>query len=239
MKRSLDFTQLFLCLLFLPMGLSAIADNFYYVGAGTTVSNCQTRACDTTKCGIGFYLTGCGGASNPTNPGVCTSACTNKPSFSSYTSNGGLSASGCSWACNAPDYTLYQGACVPSVCTVALSAGSYTMLDNTAGVCTYTCEKGYFGPTPTAGAKGPASCTACEETKYTSAIGQTSCLTCGAGTFQVGTAKTVCQNCVTPFYNDVTTGVTVCKNCPTTCSIGSFTNGCGGSSPGSCVSCNN
>ena len=242
MTHPVDFTRLLFGLLFIPMGLAAIADNYFYDGAGTTTSNCHVRACDPTKCGNGFYLSGCGGPSNPTAPGVCTSPCTNKPLHSTYTSNGGLSASGCTWQCDTPTYTLYQGACVLSSCVATItevSAGTYTIIDNTPGVCTYTCKAGYYGPVAASGARGPATCTACLETKYSAADGATTCSICGAGKFQTGTAKTGCQDCIAPYYNDITTGATVCKNCPTTCPIGSFTNGCTGASPGTCAFCNN
>ena len=241
MKHSIDFTQLLLSLLFIPMGLAAIADNYFYDGAGTTVSNCHVKACDHARCPSGFYLSSCGGSSRPTNAGDCTLPCTNKPEHSTYTTNGGLSASGCGWACDAPDYVPYGGACVPSSCaaSISIAVNSYTLIDNTIGVCTYTCKAGYYGPAAVPGAKGPATCTACAETKYSSADGATACTACEAGKFQTGTGKSVCQDCPSNTYNSLTTGVVSCASCPTTCNVGSFTNGCGGASAGTCAPCNN
>ena len=235
----------FLCLaaMFFPVVNAVINEGLWYSGDGGFVDKCPTSPCDysLSKCSNGFYLTGCGGASNPTSSGQCL-ACSGKPADGVWTSNGGSSgvATGCSWGCpegKVKDNTL--NICVPDTCSVSVSNIEY--INSNALVCTYQCLAGYYGVTPTTSppAKGPTTCTPCSPGSFTSAPNSAaSCTLCAEGKYAQGTNAVKCDDCPTGTYYALT-GASACTPCAADCVAGKFKNGCSGSNAGTCQFCGN
>jgi hypothetical protein len=226
----------------IPGAFSILNAGTYYSGSGGILDNCAVSNCDylTTKCLIGSYLSGCGGATSGTCP-----TCNNLPATNAaYSSNGGSSGvpTGCQWTCNAgfaKDSTSTN--CIVDSCSVAVANIVY--INNNYLVCTYQCAAGYYGAT-IGGAKGPLSCTACNQGSYTAVSNSAaSCTLCEAGKFNNAAHSTGCSGCLSDTYTLSTdTGKTACLLCTAAtpaCLIGEWRTGCGPIGNGNCVSCSN
>ncbi len=220
----------------------------YYSGTGQFADNCVVSACQT--CPNGYYNTGCGGG----NPGICT-PCGTPPADKYWQPNTGPVSSCTSVpidACTSPSgyYNVdsnetFGGICV--ACNVSrCPIGQY--LTGCSG-------------------KNPGfciDCTGANSTQEFSTNGLTanmnSCTItgcaykCPAGQYITGcggpSTRLGCGNCtnaiadinyydrptdVAPAYYSNTCSVATCP----TCSTGSYTLGCGGTSPGVCAFCIN
>ena len=173
-------------------------------------------SCSWLECGatVGTYYT---------TGGTCdTTPCTNKPTYSSYSSAFLNLGTLCPWTCDAG-------------CT---TTGGYL----NSGTCTACpCQAGETGPMK-------PSCTACATGTYKTTTGSatcTACATCPAGQYIPdcgGTSAgscTVCGTCPAGYYRSGCTGTSAgsCNTTCATCSAGQYMNGCTGVSAGSCTAC--
>jgi hypothetical protein len=216
----------------------------FYSGHGGYGNNCPITDCSShavTACTAGKYLSGCGGG---TETGSCI-ACSGLPQNAEFTTNGGLSASGCLWRC-LENYELSGGLCVLKTCASAnegalrlpsgISNIQYASDENGGAfpTCKYICMAGYSGPTAS-GDRGPSSCTQCAA--GTAAVaGSSSCTPCNEGFSSVAGSAT-CTACLPNTFASSKNSAS-CSACQL-CSSGYYKSGCGPISPGSCAECGN
>jgi hypothetical protein len=214
-----------------------------YTGHGFFNDNCPITTCASlaTSCALGKYLKDCGLTN--TNPGNCDESCTGLPQDADWTSNGGQSATGCTWACKA-DFNKVGNTCVLKECSATLPLpfpNTQFKTDATGlfpGGCKYTCSPGFAAGGAAADGRGPATCTACPAGKK-AAIGDTVCSNCPAGTFSTANSGS-CTPCPPKFYSTSEGTANSCTDCKSTwCDTGKWKDNCGGTNPGSCTLCQN
>ena len=224
------------------------AGKYYYDNGGTT-NACPIRECSVPAqaCAIGKYLSSCGGASWPAtaSAGNCDSSCTNtKPAVGGiYTTNGGLSATGCTVGCE----PLYQfsGTQAAPVCTLRTCTNLITnselvlnyKVDGTG--CTFRCSAGYRPSGTSSDGKGPAQCIACLKGQYSNA-GDSSCSNCLIGYVAAADGMSACVRCdENKGQYQTATGKTICDGCQVSCDAGKYLSGCGFDNAGLCTACTN
>lgn len=218
----------------------------YYSGTGMFADNCVVSACQT--CANGFYNVDCGRGS----PGYCASC--GAPATGFYWKPNTGPVSSCTalpiTPCSAGQYNTGSSATSPGSCTscpiASCPIGQYR--NGCTGTSSGTCQActganntqqySTYGLTANAD-----SCTIGTCTKYCPA-GQY-ITNCGGSSINLGCAN--CTNAVPNvnyYYRDTTLAPAYTYNtcaviaCPI-CTIGSYTLGCGGTSPGTCTYCIN
>ncbi len=159
-----------------------------YTGHGCFFNNCPITTCASlaSSCGLKKYRANCGSTS--TEPGDCLSCINTLPQNAEWTSNGVLSATGCTWACKA-DYALSGGQCVlkerASNSKPLPIANSEFKTDGTGAFPQrrFQCAAGFLASLAlNSEGRGPLTCTGCAAgTKI--AAGETTSRNCPAGTF--------------------------------------------------------
>jgi hypothetical protein len=164
--------------------------------------------------------------------------CTNQPSHSYYTSDGGTSSTGCLWSCN-PGYTNSGGYCTLLACSAGLynsggiccactnkpSGARYTSDGGASATgCAWSCDPGYD--------ERNGSCTQSQPAATTRVEGG-----CAAGEYSGGGSHgcVACPPCPGGQYRKNCGGASqgacaACQFCP----AGKLNSGCNGSSPGTC-----
>jgi hypothetical protein len=232
-----------------PAQSNPTGPNRWYSGPGgfstSGPGNCPITVCNPLVCPFGRYLAGCG----VTSEGDCNSGCTNfLPDHAVWSSNGGTSATACSWACDV-NYELNLAAtgCVQKTCAANLK-GSVQNADFLAGTqgafpnCNYQCNAGYVGNgTVVRNAdntiRGPAQCDICLAGKA-AAAGAPACYACGPGLFSASSGSASCSSCDQLTYSKLVQN-TECLPCRACLDAGQFRKNCGGASDGICDTCTN
>jgi hypothetical protein len=223
-------------------GISNGLQRFYSSDGGYSQFGCQISTCTAANCNPNQYLFDCGGKKS----GTCEPCTNTKPAFSDWKvgTNGGFSANGCQWQCQA-NYKLNSGgtgcelqACADQGKTAPDNAGFEIGQNGQAPNCFYKCNAGYIAA-GTPNARGPERCEPCGAGQ-TSTYGAASCSDCGPGLFSPLAGSAACSECVSSErkYSTGTKNV-ACLSC-STCLAGEFRTGCGGSlGPGTCGACSN
>ena len=152
-------------------------------GSYTTAAGQSSCTPCTSSCSIGQYITACTATSNT----VCEQ-CTNKPSYSVYTSSSGETVNKCDWACNAGYSGRFSSASSSQIVTCsACQMGFYSTAVGQSS-CT-TCDSGKYSTT----ASAASSASACKECNACTAVGMYlsncgvinsgSCFTCSNGVY--------------------------------------------------------
>lgn len=211
----------------IPSAAAQLA-NKYYSSTGTFTSNCAISDCYVCPTGQWNSVCGAPGAAGITagSSSTCTS-CTNAAEAGSpvmsytYTSTGGWQ-NNCTFSCNSGFvWDTVNKKCISTTCSPPQGAELLTN-SNSASGCTWICVAGYWASDTSSTA---ATCTSCAAGYFSSVRGATTCSACSSGTYTTSTGFSVCSSCQS--FADVT------------CGLGRYTYGCGGTSPGTCATCNN
>ncbi len=182
--------------------------NTYYTGPGTTSSNCAYSG------NSGYCHNGSSYVAIPTGQyrsGETCTACTNKPSYSTYSGNGGTSNS-CPWTCDAAYYLNGSACTARNINCNEGATKSQSCL--TSGTQTATC---LYGAPNAWGAWGSCSC----NTGYCN--NGSTCISIGVGYYRSGESCTGCNNAPANTY--YTGAGTTTSNCSYTGNNGYCSNG--------------
>jgi hypothetical protein len=212
---------------YLPSAASQ-SQNRYYSSTGTFTSNCAVSDC--YACPIGQWNSACGipGAGGITPGSVSTcSVCTNAFDTGSasmsytYTTAGGWQ-NNCSFTCAYGfSWDNTNKKCISTTCSPPSGSTLLTNSNSPSG-CTWSCDTGTYASDMT---NKPTTCTPCVAGSFSSIGGSTACTGCPTGTYTISTGFSVCSSCQT--YAD------------NICGSGRYTEGCGGTSSGTCAACSN
>ena len=216
-----------------------------YTGHGYFGNNCPIAACSTlaAACVNGKYLAGC--RTTNTDQGTCTGCSNSLPANAAWTSNGGLSATGCTWACLA-NFDLSGNQCILKTC----SSNSKPLITNSAfkpgtdansgayPYCNYQCLAGYIPVGSAADGRGPQTCDLCSAGTV-AAVGASTCTNCPKGTYSASGAGE-CTACPPNTFSNTVGTANACSACTSWyCDTGKWRSNCGGSTEGECLGCNN
>ena len=204
----------------------ALADTCSSCSVGTYAATAGLSVC--SSCPAGTYLNTTGAQSSAS----CLPCAAGK-----YSTSLAANSSATCLSCLAGTYSANQAAVSSGACLLC-STGTYA---STTGLSACTnCSAGTY--LNTTGASSASPCIPCNAGKYSSNQAATSsavCLSCSAGTYSNATTGfSACTPCSLNYYTP-TLGAAICTPCPLCTSNGYYTDGCSGTSPGTCKQCNN
>ena len=212
----------------------------YYIVTNANTSTISTAACP--SCTAGKYI------QTPCSMSAPSPVCASCQSGTYTASNNSLSCS----ACPAGTYGATSSlsacmACPPNsistdqAVTCTANAGFYIITNaNTSTISTAacpTCIAGKYIQTPCSMSLPSPVCASCQIGTYSASINSLSCAACPAGTYASNSSLSACTACQPNTYAP-SVGSSACSTC-SCAEIGFYPRGCGASSAGTCVECEN